>query len=113
MGVWSRVPVGKCRCLFRATSCLLRWVGGSWWLPNLADLDAATGEDLFDEVRQVLCQMEPIGDLPCLRSAFARCGGIILSSVTAHNINLRMPFHPRLGRFYLSIGQEIDDLMGG
>jgi len=40
-------------------------------------------------------------------------GGILLSSVTADQINLRMRLHPGLGRFRLSIRQQIDDLVGG
>jgi hypothetical protein len=44
-----------------------------------------------------------IGYLPGLRSTFTRCGGILLSSVTTDQLNLRMRLHPGLGRFCLSI----------
>jgi hypothetical protein len=78
---------------------------------SLADLGAATGEDLFDEVSQVVCQMVSIGYLPGLRGAFARSGGILLASVTADYLNLCVGLHPSLGRLRLPIGQEIDNLM--
>src|SRR2546426_10638092 len=113
MGVWSRVPIGKCRCPFRVTSFVLRLRRRKLLASMLADLGAATGENLFHDIRQVLREMEPVGYLSCLRGAFARGGGIILSAVTAHKGNLRMRFHPRLGRLRLAIWQQIDDLMGG
>src|SRR2546421_3422314 len=101
MGVWSRVPIGKCRCLFRAISFVLRLRRRKLVALMLADLGAATGENLFQDIRQVLGKMEPVGYLPCLRGAFACGGGIILSWVTAYQSNLRMRLHPRLGRLRL------------
>src|SRR5205809_6178623 len=67
----------------------------SWGHRCLADLRATTGQDLFYEVSQVVCQMVSIGYLPCLRGTFACSGCIILSSVMADNINFWMHLYPR------------------
>ena len=101
-----RRPEGPGGCLFHVISRLLRSHLRSGWRRCLADFLVTTSQEFFNEVFQVVCQMVSIGYLPSLRGPFACSGGIILSSVSADDINFWVRLYPNLGRFRLPIGKS-------
>jgi hypothetical protein len=71
------------------------------------DLRLTASEKHLNRFRQMFDQMESIGTLKRLGSAFACCCGIFPPSITTHHLQIGRLSHPPSGSFRLAVRYKV------